>query len=58
MTTHEFHASHRFPTASSRDADVEYEGVTVPYAGQTRMRLTITPAWSTPRPHRPRTRRT
>jgi hypothetical protein len=37
MTTQEFHASHPFRTAPYREAD----GLTVPYAGQTRMRLTI-----------------
>ena len=42
MTTQEFHASHPFRTAPYRDADVELDGLTVPYAGQTRMRLTIT----------------
>ena len=42
MTTHEFHASHPFHTAPYRDADVELDGLAVPYAGQTRMRLTIT----------------
>jgi hypothetical protein len=38
MTTQEFHASHPFRTASYREVD----GLAVPYAGQTRMRLTIT----------------
>jgi hypothetical protein len=42
MTTQEFHASHPFRTVPYRDADVELDGLTVPYAGQTRMRLTIT----------------
>ena len=42
MTTQEFHASHPFRTAPDRDADFELDGLTVPYAGQTRMRLTIT----------------
>jgi hypothetical protein len=42
MTTHEFHASHPFGTAPYRDADFELDGITVPYGGQTRMRLTIT----------------
>jgi len=42
MTTQECHASHPFRTAPYRDADVELDSVTVPYAGQTRMRLTIT----------------
>jgi hypothetical protein len=42
MTTQEFHASHPFRTAPYRDADVELDGLTVPYAGQIRMRLTIT----------------
>jgi hypothetical protein len=42
MTTQEFHASHPFHTAPYRDADVELDVLTVPYAGQTRMRLTIT----------------
>ena len=41
MTTQDFHASHPFRTAPSRDTDVELEGLTVPYAGQTRMQLTI-----------------
>jgi hypothetical protein len=38
MTTQEFHASHPFPTYGDADLD----GLSVPYAGQTRMRLTIT----------------
>lgn len=38
MTIQEFPASHPFRTASYREVD----GFTVPYAGQTRMRLTIT----------------
>ena len=42
MTTQEFHASHPFRTAPYHDADTELGGLTVPYAGQTRMRLTIT----------------
>ena len=42
MTTQQFHASHPFRTAPYRDADVDVEGLTVPYAGQSRMRLTIT----------------
>lgn len=37
MTNQEVHASHPFRTAPFRDTD----GCTVPYAGQTRMRLTI-----------------
>ncbi|NVB80469.1 MAG: hypothetical protein HOV81_18900 [Kofleriaceae bacterium] len=40
MTTQEFHASHPFRTAPYRDTGID--GFTVPYAGQTRMRLTIT----------------
>ena len=42
MTTEQFHASHPFCTAPYHDADAELGGVTIPYAGQTRMRLTIT----------------
>ena len=42
MTTQEFHAAHPFRTEPPRDADVELDGLTVPYAGQTQMRLTIT----------------
>jgi hypothetical protein len=42
MTTQEFHPSHPFRTGPYRDADLELDGLTVPYAGQTRMRLTIT----------------
>jgi hypothetical protein len=41
MTTHEFHTHHPFPTAPYRDADLELDDLTVPYAGQMRMRLTI-----------------
>jgi hypothetical protein len=41
MTTEPFHASHPFRTAPFHDADAELDGLTVPYAGQTRMRLTI-----------------
>jgi hypothetical protein len=42
MTTQEFHASHPFHTAPYRDADVDLDVLTVPYAGETQMRLTIT----------------
>ncbi len=42
MTTQEFHASHPFRTTPDLDADVELDRLTLPYAGQTRMRLTIT----------------
>jgi hypothetical protein len=42
MTTQDFHASRPFRTAPHPDADIELGGITVPYAGQTRMRLTIT----------------
>lgn len=42
MTTQQFHPSHPFRTAPYRDADAELGGLVVPYAGQTRMRLTIT----------------
>ena len=41
MTTPEFHASHPFRTPLYREDDFELDGLTVPYAGQTRMRLTI-----------------
>jgi hypothetical protein len=40
MTTQQFHASDPFPTAPYDD--IALEGLTVPYAGQSRMRLTIT----------------
>jgi hypothetical protein len=42
MTTQEFRASHPYPSAPYRDADLEPAGLAVPYAGQIRMRLTIT----------------
>lgn len=42
MTTQEFHPSHPFRTPRYRDADVGFDDLTVPYAGQPRMRLTIT----------------
>jgi len=42
MTTHEFHASHPFAAAPHHDAFLEPGCLTVPYAGQTQMRLTIT----------------
>jgi hypothetical protein len=42
MTTQEFHPSHPFRTAPYREADFDFDGLTLPYAGQTRMRLTIT----------------
>ena len=42
MMTQEFGASHPFRPAPYRYADVELESITVPYAGQTRMQLTIT----------------
>jgi hypothetical protein len=42
MTTQEFHASHPFRNAPDRQADAGSDGVTVPYAGQSRMWLTIT----------------
>ena len=42
MTTQDFHASHPFHTAPYRDADLEFDRLAVPYAGQTRMRLTVT----------------
>jgi hypothetical protein len=42
MTTQEFHASHPFTSAPCRDAALGLGGITVPYAGETRMRLTIT----------------
>jgi hypothetical protein len=42
MTTHDFHAPHPFPTAPCRHFDGELDGLTVPYSGQARMRLTIT----------------
>jgi hypothetical protein len=41
MTTEQAHASHPFRTAAYRNDLVELDGLTVPYAGQTRMRLTI-----------------
>ena len=41
MTIQEFHTSHPSLTAPHRDADAELNGLTVPYAGQTQMRLTI-----------------
>jgi hypothetical protein len=40
--TQEFHAPHPFRTAPYRDADGELDNLIVPYAGETRMRLTIT----------------
>lgn len=40
MTTQEFHASHPFRTNAFQGTDAD--GLSVPYAGQTRMRLTIT----------------
>lgn len=40
MTTQEFHASEPFRSGRYRDADTD--GFSVPYAGQSRMRLTIT----------------
>jgi hypothetical protein len=43
MTTQEFHASHPFRTAPHHEASgFDFDRITVPYAGQTRMRLTIT----------------
>jgi len=42
MTTQEFHAPHPFRTEPTRDAGLELDGLTVPYAGQTQMRLIIT----------------
>src|SRR5262249_30902177 len=42
MTTQDFHAFHPFATAPYREADVDLDVLTVPYAGQTQMRLTIT----------------
>jgi hypothetical protein len=42
MTTPEFHTSRPVHTAPYRNADFELDGLSVPYAGQTRMRLTIT----------------
>ena len=42
MATQEFHASHPFPIEPYREADLELDRLTVPYDGQTRMRLTIT----------------
>jgi hypothetical protein len=42
MTTQEFHDSQPSHTPPDRDADVELGVLTVPYVGQTRMRLTIT----------------
>jgi hypothetical protein len=41
MTTQEFHTPHPFRTALHPDADVWLDCITVPYAGQTSMRLTI-----------------
>lgn len=41
MTTEQVHASHPFRTAPYRDDVVDLEGLTVPYAGQTRVRLTV-----------------
>jgi len=41
MTTQEFHPSHPFRTPQYSEADVELDGLTVAYACQTRMRLTI-----------------
>ena len=42
MATQEFHASHPFRTAPYSETDLELDMLTVPYAGQTRMQLTIT----------------
>lgn len=42
MTTQQFHTAHAVRTVPSSDAPFELDGLTVPYAGQTRMRLTIT----------------
>jgi len=42
MTTQEFHPSHPFRTVPYHDAELELDRLTVPYAGETRMRLTIT----------------
>jgi hypothetical protein len=41
MTTQEFHASDPFRAGSCGDADLGLDGLSVPYVGQTRMRLTI-----------------
>ncbi|MEY4510474.1 MAG: hypothetical protein RLZZ450_2596 [Pseudomonadota bacterium] len=42
MTTQDFQAAQSFRPAPYRDVDVDLGGLAVPYAGQTRMRLTIT----------------
>lgn len=42
MTTQEFRASSPQPIAAHHDVDADLGGLTVPYAGQTQMRLTIT----------------
>ena len=42
MTNQDFHAAHPFHTAPCCDGDLGLDGLTIPYAGQTRMRLTIT----------------
>jgi hypothetical protein len=42
MTTPEFHPSHPFRTPPYHHPDSEFDGLTVPYAGQTRMWLTVT----------------
>jgi hypothetical protein len=42
MTTQEFHASHPFRTVPYHEAGFELDSLRVPYAGQTRMRLSIT----------------
>jgi hypothetical protein len=42
MTTQEIHPSHPSRTEPYGDANGELDGLTVPYAGETRMRLTVT----------------
>jgi hypothetical protein len=42
MTTQEIHPSHPSRSAPYGAANVELDGLTVPYAGETRMRLTVT----------------
>jgi hypothetical protein len=50
MTTHPSHAS--VPHLGAyRDADVEFDGLTVPYAGQSQMRLTIASGMADARVH-------
>jgi hypothetical protein len=42
MTTQEFHVGTRQPSAAHHNTDADPDGLSVPYTGQTRMRLTIT----------------